>query len=88
MNTTCAGCGDPCPICGRELVEISAENLKRCKQLINPSFKSLPAELLRKKLEWYPICPQCDAYALGDELTEGLPFRRRDGRVMTVHEIA
>lgn len=87
MSAAKPECGAPCSNCGREMVEISAENLRESVQRINPSFKSLPTVTQRKDLAWYPICPRCDAYALGLDLDEGIPFRCRDGREMTIHEL-
>ena len=84
MNTKMIECGDSCPVCGQEMVEISAENLKRSRELLRPTIHSIPAELLKEKRSWYPICPQCDEYALGADMVEGIPFRCRDGRIMTI----
>lgn len=76
-----------CSCCGSEMVEISAVNLRRSREIIKPTFYSITAEVLKQKRDFYPICPKCDAYALGAEMDEGIPFVCRDGRVMTVQEV-
>jgi hypothetical protein len=40
------------------------------------------------KTEWVTICPACDAYALGIELTEGFPFKTHNGEDVTIHEVS
>ena len=82
------GCsvGDPCPRCGFELMEISKENLQKCKEN-KPEFKSVPKTALRKNLAFTPICPKCDEYALGMDLEEGAPFRDKNGHRLTVHDL-
>ena len=76
-----------CPCCGGEMAKISAENLRRSRKEIKPTFRSIPADGLKQKRDFYPICPKCDAYALGAEMDEGIPFICRDGRIMTVQEL-
>ena len=78
--------GGPCPRCGFELMEISKENLQKCKKN-KPEFKSVPKNLLNKGLAFTPICPKCDEYALGIELVEGIPIRDKNGHELTVHDI-
>jgi uncharacterized protein with PIN domain len=76
-----------CSYCGGEMVEISAENLLRSLNKIRATIRSIPPKVLKQKRSFYPICPKCDAYALGAEWNEGIPFVLRDGRTMTVHEL-
>lgn len=78
---------DPCTDCGFEMVEVSHKNLERARKLIGVPLRTISDEQLRTRQEWYPICPRCDAYALGVDLTEGVPFRCRDGQVRTVHDL-
>lgn len=78
--------GDPCPRCGFELMEISKENLQKCKKN-KPEFKSVTKELLKMELSFTPTCPKCDEYALGLDMVEGIPIRDKDGHGLTVHDL-
>jgi len=78
--------GAPCPRCGFELMEISKEDLQKCKKN-KPVFRSIPKSLLSKDMAFTPICPKCDAYALGVELVEGFSIRDKSGQILTIHDL-
>lgn len=78
--------GATCPLCNYEIMEISKDNLQKCKEY-NPEFKSISRNLLKAAMDYTPICPRCDAYALGLEMKQGIPFRDAQGRVQTVHDL-
>jgi len=78
--------GEPCPTCGAEVMEVSRDNLQKCMDM-KPVFRSIPKALVKNKLAFTPICPKCDAYALGIELSEGIQFQDKDGYPLTVHEL-
>lgn len=79
--------GDCCSICGTELVELAHETLQESIRTFKPNIKSIPPSVLREHRDSYAICPQCDAYALGSEMTNGFPFRDKHGRIRTIHEL-
>ena len=78
--------GDSCPLCGFEMMEISKDNLQKCLAM-KPVFRSIPQSLLKKKSAFTPVCPKCDMYALGIEMSEGIPIRDKNGNSLTVHDL-
>ena len=78
--------GDPCPECSFKMMEISKENLQRCREK-NVVIRSIPKALLKKMRVYTPVCPRCDMYVLGIEDTVGVPIRDKDGQPLTVHDL-
>ena len=78
--------GDRCPECGFEMVGISRDTL-RAMQRLRPRIRSVLGDVLKQDLDRYSICPNCDAYALGQELVSGFPFSYKDGRTATVQDL-
>jgi endogenous inhibitor of DNA gyrase (YacG/DUF329 family) len=77
--------GDPCPICGGEVVVITRETYRQMIEILQPGIRSIPKSFLRGKAPLLPICPQCDKYALGAELKEPFPFLDKEGKIGTVN---
>jgi hypothetical protein len=75
-----------CKKCGEEIVFISYATLKEIINTLHPTLKSPDCFQLTKGKDVYQICPACDAYALGQELTEGFPFTDQRGEVLTVQQ--
>ncbi|WP_172591168.1 hypothetical protein [Shewanella xiamenensis] len=78
--------GDSCKECGTPRVDISHQTLLEILEL-RPSIKSIPESVLAKGKDFYAICPNCDAYALGMELTTGFPFTEADGSITNIQEL-
>jgi len=49
--------------------------------------KSVAKTYIEGKQEKIPICPKCDAYALGIKLVKGFPFKTKHGRNLTIHDM-
>ena len=49
----------------------------KANNLIKPNFRTLTAEKLADQITYYWLCPSCDAYALGAELEEGIPYTQQ-----------
>ena len=84
-NQTCL-VGEPCSKCGFEMMEISKESLQKCVAM-NVAIHSIPKALIRKLRAYTPVCPRCEVYALGIEMVKGLPFRDKNGEILTVHDL-
>jgi len=78
--------GDSCKVCSTPRVDISHQTLLEILEL-SPSIKSIPQSVLAKGKDFYAICPCCDAYALGIELTTGFPFTEADGNITNIQEL-
>ncbi|MCU7985592.1 hypothetical protein [Shewanella sp. SW24] len=78
--------GDSCKVCSTPRVDISHQTLLEILEL-RPSIKSIQESVLAKGKDFYAICPSCDAYALGMELTTGFPFTEADGNITNIQEI-
>jgi len=76
-----------CKKCDFDLVEIEIETIKMIAKELNPSFNSLSKGWKIRKKGWVKICPQCDAYALGIDTIDGFPFRTKDNKMKTIHDI-
>ena len=76
--------GDPCAICGAEMVAITRETYRQMIETLHPGIVSIPKSNLKGKAPLLPICPRCDQYALGAELIEPFPFLDKDGKLGTI----
>lgn len=78
--------GDKCPACTFDLVQVTKESLLT---IMNNKVKiySIKEKALKQNSDFFLICPRCDAYALGIESEQGVPFKDRSGAVKTVHDI-
>lgn len=76
--------GDPCPDCGTEMVAITRETYNQMAETLHPGIHSIPRSALKGTAPLLPICPQCDAYALGIEMEEGFPFLDKSGKRKTI----
>ena len=79
--------GALCRKCGTERVEINHSTLEQITAEINPSFNSIPRHVIASGRDVYAVCPKCDAYALGIELTAGFPFTDKNGDIKTINDI-
>jgi len=79
--------GKACSVCGFERVEISNETLQSIIETLHPGIYSIPVTVIDKGRDSYAICPRCDAYALGIEMTEGFPFKLKSGEIATIHQL-
>lgn len=79
--------GDPCPACGTEMVAITRETYGKIVETLRPAIHSIPRAALKKSTPLLPICPQCDAYALGAEMVEGFPFLDKTGKIGRIDSI-
>lgn len=79
--------GKVCSTCGMERVEISNETLQNILNTLRPAIYSIPASVVNKGMDYYAVCPRCDAYALGVEMTEGFPFKLKTGEITTIQQL-
>ncbi len=77
--------GACCKHCGTDLVWVEKATVSVSKKLLKPNFKTLGALQTVDQKQCYPICPECDAYALGMEMEEPLPVITQAGWVTNVH---
>lgn len=80
--------GAPCPRCGNEVVKIKRETLNHIIDFLSPAFHSVSDRQINGKQKYIPICPSCDVYALGIELSKGFPFILINGQESEIHQIA
>jgi hypothetical protein len=80
--------GGPCPECGAEVVRIKRETLNQMMEMFGASVRSVSTGQINGKRACIPICPQCDAYALGIEIDTGFPFTLKNGEACNIHRIA
>ena len=76
-----------CTICGFKLYTIKRETYNQIIKMINPTIKSIPVSIQKGKDEFLPICPQCDAYALGLDMDEGFPIIDEFGNTIKIQSI-
>jgi hypothetical protein len=79
--------GDPCSICGTEMVAITRETYNQIVETLHPTIYSIPRAALKRTAPLLPICPRCDAYALGAEMVEGFPFLDKNGKIGRIDSI-
>jgi len=88
--------GDQCKTtgCGFPLYEIRGDTLAESIEQLRPSLNSpsLPRGIrlgqMPQSTRVYIICPRCDAYALGMELSDPFPIRGADGETTSVAELS
>jgi len=74
-----------CEQCNSDKVIITRNTLK--KMMANkPVLKSIPEDIVNGNSDTIAVCPECDMYALGTELTEAFPFTTKRGEVTTIHD--
>ncbi|MCJ8501362.1 hypothetical protein [Desulfatitalea alkaliphila] len=79
--------GEPCPICETEIVKIKRETLQHIIDFLAPKFHSVSQRRIKGKSAFIPICPECDAYALGIEFAKGFPFIMKNGQESEIQRI-
>jgi hypothetical protein len=77
--------GARCKICDIDLVWVEKATVSMSKKLLEPNFKTLEALQTVDHKQCHPICPECDAYALGIEMNEPFPIITQAGWVTNVH---
>jgi hypothetical protein len=79
--------GESCPNCESEIVKIKRETLQHIIEFLSPTFHSVSQRRIKGKSPFIPICPECDAYALGIEFSKGFPFIMKNGRESEIQSI-
>jgi hypothetical protein len=77
--------GARCKHCDTDLVWVEEGTVSVSKELLKPNFKTLETLQNVDGKQCHPICPACDAYALGIEMEEPLPFITQAGWVTNVY---
>jgi hypothetical protein len=76
-----------CEQCGTELVLLEHGTVPLIEQMLHPNFRTLGVLQIVQGAKYHPICPSCDAYALGLDLVEPFPVLTQAGKTTTVHEL-
>jgi hypothetical protein len=76
-----------CQQCGTTFVWLQESTLNEIKKKIRPNFKSLQPVQNHDGRRLYPICPHCDAYALGLDRVDPAPIFTATGERTNVHEL-
>ena len=77
--------GARCKHCDTDLVWVQKETVSASKDLLKSNFKTLGALQTVDDKKCHPICPECDAYALGIEMEESFPVITQAGWVTNLH---
>ena len=80
--------GEPCLMCETEILKIKRETLQHIIEFLDPKFNSVSQRRIKGKCVYIPICPKCDAYALGIDLMKGFPFIMKNGHESEIQSIA
>lgn len=70
--------------CGKELVEIEIGVIDDLKELLKPNLKTVGKKSENGRLK---ICPRCDAYGLGADLSMTFPLYTQDGQITNIQEL-
>lgn len=79
--------GYRCQNCNTDLVFVKHETVRLIKKMVKPNFQTLGVLQFFQGEQYHPICPRCDAYALGLEMVEGFPFLMQSGEIATIHAL-
>jgi hypothetical protein len=80
--------GAACPVCQTEIVKITRQTLKDIIEFLAPNFHSVSQRRINGKSAYLPICPQCDADALGIDSSNSFPFIMKNGQETEIQSIA
>ena len=75
-----------CVTCNNQLVYLAESTLTDINRVLRPNFRTLQSAVHFDGGMMYPICPHCDAYALGIEMEAGFPFVTASGESKTIHD--
>ncbi|WP_417604852.1 hypothetical protein [Oceanimonas baumannii] len=76
-----------CKHCHTAVVFITESTLKEIKKQLKPNIRTLSHQVTAHTEGAYSICPQCDAYALGIDLSTAFPIILQNGQHITIHEL-
>lgn len=77
-----------CHICETELVFLEEKTVSLIRKNLKPNFRSLQPAVSFNGKAVHPICPRCDAYALGSDLEAGFKFITVHQESQTIHDPA